>query len=446
MDSKEPMRDDELSTLLRKWKVDAAPLSLEARVFRAKRQIGWWRLIAAAAFALALMAASGAWFLMSKSAVPGAVKSKTFPPNPAIPEATQPQSTSARSYKSQSDSSPARGEGTQVAFSWDRYQAAPFSAKPAPQAEQQIPIDPDASGPARVYRIGDGVSSPGVVEKQDPQYSDEARLAKLAGTSVISLVVDEKGSARNLRVTRSLGLGLDEKAVEAISRWKFRPGMRQGVPVAVAATIEVNFHLDGLPIWLLTRALFASPDGASRPVLVQAAYPVDLGSNLNDSVSVSFDVDNNGIPINVHAQSAAGPKLESEAMAIVSGWLFRPGTKDGKPVSVSATFDFVHGITGEAGTTRVRVGGQVEQANLVRKIQPAYPREAKEGGVQGVVRLQVRIDRDGHVSEATVISGDPLLASAAIDAVKQWLYRPTLVNGNRVEVETEVDVNFTLSQ
>jgi TonB family protein len=171
-----------------------------------------------------------------------------------------------------------------------------------------------------------------------------------------------------------------------------------------------------------------------------------LGSNINDSVSVSFDVDTNGIPINLRAQSLAGPKLESEAIAIVSSWLFRPGTKDGKPASVPATFDFIHTINGEAGTTRLRVGGQVQQANLVRIVQPEYPREAKAGGVEGTVKLQVRIERDGHVSEATVISGNPLLIAAAIEAVKQWLYRPTLLNGNPVEVETEVDVNFTLSK
>jgi TonB family protein len=447
MDSKEPMRDDELSALLRKWQVDAAPLSLEASVFRARLQIRFWRPIVAVAFALTVMAAAEAWFLTSRSAVPLAVKSKPVLPNPPIPEAMLPQSTPVHPLKPQSDFPPKHREVTQVEFSWNDYQATPFTVKPAPQVvQQQVQVGQDASGLARVYRVGNGVSSPGVIEKQEPQYSDEARAARLAGKSVISLVIDENGASRNIRTMRFLGLGLDEKAVEAIGRWKFKPGMREGMPVAVAATVEVNFHLDDLAIWRVTRALFAPPDSASRPVLVQAAYPADLGSNLNDSVSVSFDVDNNGIPINVRAQSLAGPKLESEAIAIVSGWLFRPGTKGGKPVSVPATFDFIHGITGEVGTTRLRVGGQVQHANLVRMVPPAYPREAKASGVQGIVKLQVRIDRDGHVTEAMVISGDSLLAAAAIEAVKQWLYRPTLLNGDPVEVETEVDVNFTLSQ
>ena len=180
--------------------------------------------------------------------------------------------------------------------------------------------------------------------------------------------------------------------------------------------------------------------------VIEAPYPADLGSNLNDSVAVQFDVDDNGIPINLRAQSPSGPKLETEALAIVSGWRFRPGMKDGKPISVPSAFDFAHGTSGTSGTQVLRVGGNVQAANLIRKITPVYPVDAKANGIQGVVRLGVRIDKDGHVSDVTVLSGDPTLTYVAVEAVKQWLYRPTLLNGSPVEVLTEVDVNFTLLQ
>lgn len=86
-------------------------------------------------------------------------------------------------------------------------------------------------------------SPPGILYKVDPTYSKMARKKKLQGTVVLHLIVDTDGHARDLRVVRSLGLGLDEKAVEAVARWKFRPAYREGKPVAVQATIEVNFQL-----------------------------------------------------------------------------------------------------------------------------------------------------------------------------------------------------------
>jgi len=94
-----------------------------------------------------------------------------------------------------------------------------------------------------VYRIGGGVTAPTLIYKVEPEYSEEARKAKFQGTVVLYVVVDEKGMPRDLKVVRALGLGLDEKAIEAVKKWRFRPGYLNGKAVAVAATIEVNFRL-----------------------------------------------------------------------------------------------------------------------------------------------------------------------------------------------------------
>ena len=79
--------------------------------------------------------------------------------------------------------------------------------------------------------------------KVEPEYSEEARKAKFQGTVVLFVVVDENGKPRDLKVIRPLGLGLDQKAIEAVEKWKFAPGKKDGKPVAVQATIEVNFRL-----------------------------------------------------------------------------------------------------------------------------------------------------------------------------------------------------------
>jgi protein TonB len=95
---------------------------------------------------------------------------------------------------------------------------------------------------------------------------------------------------------------------------------------------------------------------------------------------------------------------------------------------------------------RIRVGGQVQQANLIRQPKPVYPPLAKQARIQGVVRFEAIIGKDGTIQNLRLVSGHPLLVPAAQEAVKQWLYKPTLLNGEPVEVATVIDVNFTLSQ
>jgi TonB family protein len=102
---------------------------------------------------------------------------------------------------------------------------------------------PDLAPGEEIVRVGAGVTQPAVLTKQDPEYTQEATSAKLSGTVLLSVVVDKEGNARNIQVARELGMGLDQKAVEAVSQWKFRPGMKDGAPVNVRATIEVNFRL-----------------------------------------------------------------------------------------------------------------------------------------------------------------------------------------------------------
>jgi TonB family protein len=95
---------------------------------------------------------------------------------------------------------------------------------------------------------------------------------------------------------------------------------------------------------------------------------------------------------------------------------------------------------------RIKVGGNVQQARLVMQPKPVYPPAAKEARIQGVVKLDAVIGLDGTVRQLEVISGHPLLVPAALDAVKQWVYQQTLLNDNPVEVATQIDINFTLSQ
>jgi len=100
-----------------------------------------------------------------------------------------------------------------------------------------------AQASSDVFRVGGGVMPPAVLAKIEPEYSQEARFAKYSGTVALYVEIGPDGVARNMRIVKGLGLGLDESAIAAIERWRFRPGTKDGVPVTVAAHIEVNFKL-----------------------------------------------------------------------------------------------------------------------------------------------------------------------------------------------------------
>jgi protein TonB len=94
-----------------------------------------------------------------------------------------------------------------------------------------------------VYRVGGGVSAPRTIFAPDPEYSEEARKAKYQGTVVLWMIVGPDGRPHNIRISRSVGMGLDEKAIEAVRTWRFEPALKDGRPVSVQINVEVSFRL-----------------------------------------------------------------------------------------------------------------------------------------------------------------------------------------------------------
>jgi TonB family protein len=106
---------------------------------------------------------------------------------------------------------------------------------------QQPSESPSSDG--TVFNVGKGVTAPRIVHQSDPAFSDAARRARLQGTVTLSLIVDKMGQARDIRIVSPMGMGLDRNAVEAVSKWRFNPGTKDGEPVAVPIAVEVDFHL-----------------------------------------------------------------------------------------------------------------------------------------------------------------------------------------------------------
>ncbi len=175
-------------------------------------------------------------------------------------------------------------------------------------------------------------------------------------------------------------------------------------------------------------------------------------------------------------QSISGlPVLSASAIEAVKQWKYEPYIMAGVPVAVETqvTVSFTlndkpKGVAGDhpgdsltapegifdgadsSGSTapapkRIRVSAGVESKMSVKKVPPLYPQEAKDQRIEGTVVMAMIVDKQGNVASLQLISGHPMLAPAAIEAVKQWKYRPYLLNQTPVEVETQVQVNFTLA-
>lgn len=124
---------------------------------------------------------------------------------------------------------------------------APLQVSPgpplAPKAAPVPKMEPTIASGGKTYRVGGPVTPPSVQFKVDPSYSEEARVAKYSATVLLQIVVDIDGAAKNIKVIKPAGFGLDDCAVATVSRWRFNPGQKDGNPVPVYASIEVNFRL-----------------------------------------------------------------------------------------------------------------------------------------------------------------------------------------------------------
>ncbi len=201
-----------------------------------------------------------------------------------------------------------------------------------------------------------------------------------------------------------------------------------------------------------------------EPIRIQkAAYPAEARKKrLQGEVIVKFAVSATGDVESVEVISG-DPILAKAAVAAAKNWKFKPFIKNGKPTAVFAKFPFdfafaenirdekVPAVEGETAASaigeapkRVRVSSGVSMGMLVHKVGPIYPAKARQARIQGTVLLQAEINKEGRIANLRLISGPPELAPAAIGAVQQWRYRPYLLMGEPVEVETQIQVNFQL--
>jgi TonB family protein len=190
------------------------------------------------------------------------------------------------------------------------------------------------------------ITPPRITYKVQPEYSEEGRQAHVEGTIILRIVVGADGKPRDFLVQRGLGLGLDEKAIAAVSAWKFSPGLKDGQPVNVYAQIEVNFRLldkDSKARWHLHRVEFHLADGSLRPMIEKGVSPRTTDDANAATATVTFDIDASGAPVNVHIEKSSDDNWARRVTEAIVKWSFTPGSQNGVPVPVSCSMDFVQG-------------------------------------------------------------------------------------------------------
>jgi TonB family protein len=165
--------------------------------------------------------------------------------------------------------------------------------------EQPAGDTQNSASPGAVFKIGNGVSPPRVIYQGDPEFSEQARQEHFQGTCVLLLVVGEDGRPRDIRVTKPIGKGLDEKAIEAVREWRFDPARKDGKPVAVQIAVEVDFHLYGNNDWKLAELVRKAAAGDAQAQLELSGFYFegrDIGKDDNLGLMYLEKAARHGLP------------------------------------------------------------------------------------------------------------------------------------------------------
>jgi TonB family protein len=321
-----------------------------------------------------------------------------------------------------------------VATCWFVTNTFPLAA--APQVVSDAPgVSVDTGGATLLHRA-------------PVAYPAGARSKRIQGNVILELSIDGTGAVADA-VVLSGPEELRKAALQSALQWHFAKdaaGSRRQVTIAfhtpddqqqTLAPAEPPRKAAGMPSQVTAGRRVRSINVLGLPADVRtelvSTLPARVGSTMTPELSQAtikavHDFDEH-LSVNITPAS-----LDEVAITIVAP---TPAmNRETAPPAVAATSE----------PTPIKVGGNMQSTKLVQQPRPVYPPDAKAARVQGVVKLMAVIAKDGTVKRLEVISGHPLLVDSALEAVKNWVYQTTLLNGEPVEVQTQIDVNYTLSQ
>ena len=300
-----------------------------------------------------------------------------------------------------------------------------------------LSASPQAAEAQMVDDTGVTVNTGGPILKRNGiQYPLLQGQARTEGTVVLELTLNELGEVSDARVHFG-PQELRRYALQSVLGWRYDAAKMASRTLMVTVRFATSPN-SGVP-------MLGSPTGTLVKIDV-SAMPEPLQGQLTARLR-QFE----GLPNSSELMREITQLVRAEAPN--AGVMLMPlSMMDGKdrmvritPQSYSVMMQQSKQFEPTPGVKRVRVGAKMAEGNLLTSVKPEYPALAKQARIQAVVLFDVIIGQDGHISKLSVASGHPLLIPAAQDAVRKYVYRPTLLNGNAVEVQTQVDVSFTLS-
>ena len=310
---------------------------------------------------------------------------------------------------------------------------------PFPSAAQTVPDDP-------------GIS---VVAGGQLLHRPALHNGRTSGTVVLDATLDKNGEVVDARVVS----GPDELRRDALAnvlQWHYQSN-------AAGSSVRISIQF-GPPSAVLLNAPPPPPPPPPPPGVRLSVAPVvgsivfnGVDAGVQDQIrsQLPLHVGDSATPEAVRAAIIALQDIDEHLSISVMNRKAADGTVKDAIVQIGVRSPANRLVAPPAAPVdrdasgnvqRIRVGGNVQAVNLITKVTPVYPPLAKQARIQGTVRYDAVIGTDGAIKELTLVSGHPLLVPVATDAVRQWVYKPTLLNGQPVEVETQIDVNFTLSQ
>ncbi len=343
------------------------------------------------------------------------------------------------------------------------------------ELDAQIILGSDAVPEEGPVRAVGNIQPPHLIKMVDPIYPEIARMARVEGVVILEAQTDKYGRVENVKVLRSIPL-LDQPAIDSVRQWVYEPMIIDGKTRGIIFTVTVRFVLTDFP--RAFASVFPSSkdvkDPVSMEIMFSIPYPKEaIEKGLHGDATLEAVIDGTGKVTSVRVIQGITPVLDKAAIDAVRDYTFRHFAKSVKTnpnvLTVKASFilpvdphrtkgrvaggvigGFVGGVISKEEAAKlqkmpaVKAEGSIKPPAIVKQIDPIYPEEAKTAGTEGIVVLEAVADVYGRIESVRVLKSVPGLDKAAIDAVKQWVYEPVIIDAKPRRCVFTVTVRFTL--